>query len=92
MRPRMEKMLHTIDDDDGRMSEGQEGNDVEHGKAIEEEEFYREVDQRRIHLEQPALESDRGESDRSQPETGDRSQHRIGDGSQLRTSEKATFN
>ena len=38
----------------------QERDDMEHGRAIEEEEFfYREVErQRQIHVEQPALESE----------------------------------
>ena len=37
----------------------QERNDTEHGRAIEEAEFYSEVErQRQIHVEQPALESE----------------------------------
>ena len=41
------------------MSEEQERSDIEHGIALEEEEFHREVDlQRRSNLDQPALESE----------------------------------
>ena len=50
---------HKTDEDDGRLME-QERNNMEHGRAIEEEEFYREVErqQRQIHVVQPALESE----------------------------------
>ena len=43
-------------DDDGRMSGEEERREMEHARAIQEEEFYWEVEQRRFHLEQPALE------------------------------------
>ena len=50
---------HKTDEDDGRLMMEQERNDMEHGRAIEEEEFYWEVErQRQIHVEQPALESE----------------------------------
>ena len=51
---------HKTDEYDGRLMMEQERDDMEHGRAIEEEEFsYREVErQRQIHVEQPALESE----------------------------------
>ena len=50
---------HTTDYDDGRTNKEQERSDFEHGIAIEEEKFHREVElQRRSNLEQPALESE----------------------------------
>ena len=45
---------HTTDYDDERSWE-EERSEMEHWRAIKEEELYREVEQRRIHLEQPAL-------------------------------------
>ena len=50
---------HKTDEYDGRLMMEQERNDMEHGRAIEEEELYREVErQRHIHVEQPASESE----------------------------------
>ena len=50
---------HKTDEYDGRLMMEQERDDMEHGRAIEEEEFYREVErQRQIHVEQPAIESE----------------------------------
>ena len=50
---------HKTDEYDGRLMMEQERNDMEHGRAIEEEELYREVErQRHIHVEQPALETE----------------------------------
>ena len=47
------------DEEDGRLMMEQERNSMEHGRAIEEEDFHREVErQRQIHVEQPALESE----------------------------------
>ena len=50
---------YTTGDDDVQLKEEQERSEMEHGRAKEEEEFHRGVErQRRIYLEQPALESE----------------------------------